>query len=360
MLTAGGGLAPLQIPSLPYNPPVIFRRAAMLYRRFASALVLLALLVALGACGYVWLEGWSFADGLYMTVITVGTIGYSETNPLSPLGRNFTMLLILFSTGAMVYATSSLTAIIVEGELQEIFKRRKMKKFIAALSGHYIVCGDSVTCSHIIEELQRTEQSFVVIDLDPAKVRTLAGRNIAVLQGDATQDATLREAGIERAAGLLTCLQSDAENLFVVLSARRLNPQLRIVTKAVAPASRDKLKQVGADSVVLTKAIGGLRMASELMRPHVVNFLDEMLRAKDATIRVEEIVVAAASPTVGNTLAQTPLRTTPGASLVALIRNSQYHFNPLPEFVIASGDVLILLGDTSIIQGLRRDLGLSA
>lgn len=331
----------------------------MLYRRFAYSLILLALLVVLGAVGYVWVEGWSFADGLYMTVITVGTIGYGETNPLTPGGRNFTMLLILFSTGVMVYATSSLTAIIVEGELHDIFKRRKMKKLIAALHHHYIICGDSVTCSHIIEELQRTDQAFVVIDLDPAKVRSLASRNILVLQGDATQDATLQEAGIERAAGLLTCLQGDAENLFVVLSARRLNPGLRIVTKAVAQASRDKLKQVGADSVVLPKAIGGLRMASELLRPHVVTFLDEMLRAKDSTIRVEEIVIPADSPVIGQTLAQTSLRNKPGASLVALMRKGQYQFNPLRDSVIAGNDVLIMLGDTTIIRDLRQELGLA-
>lgn len=332
----------------------------MLYRRFASSLVLLALLIVFGALGYVWLEGWNFGDGLYMTVITVATVGYGETNPLSNIGRTYTILLILLSTGVMVYATSSLTALIVEGELQDLFKRRKMKKTIDAMNGHYIICGDSVTCSHIVEELLRTDQAFVVVDIDPAKVKQLAARGLTVLDGNATEDATLLAAGIERASGLLTCLQGDAENLFVVLSARRLNPDLRIVTKALAPASRDKLKQVGADSVVLPKAIGGLRMASELLRPHVVNFLDEMLRVKESTLRVEQMIVPKTCRIVGNTLAETSLRDKVGVSLVALLREGRYHFNPVPNTPVAGGDVLIMMGDSLAIQALRSELGLAA
>ena len=332
----------------------------MLYRRFASSLLLLALLILLGAFGYTWVEGWSFADGLYMTIITVGTVGYGETNPLTPFGRQYTMLLILFSTGVMVYATSSLTAIIVEGELQEIFKRRKMKKAISRLSGHYVICGDSTTCTHIIEELQRTGHTFVVVDVDPVKVAALAERGVLAHEGDATQDATLLDAGIERATGLLTCLQNDSDNLFVVLTARRLNPALRIVTKALAPASRDKLKQVGADSVVMPKAIGGLRMASELLRPHVVSFLDEMMRATEATIRVDEIVIDEKADAIGQLIADTPLPDTVGASLVAIIRAGSYRFNPSPDTVLAAGDVLLMLGETEVIQGLRHELGVAA
>lgn len=331
----------------------------MLYRRFASSLLLLALLIVLGAFGYTWVEGWPFSDGLYMTIITVGTIGYGETNPLTPVGRQYTMLLILFSTGVMVYATSSLTAIIVEGELQEIFKRRKMKKAISRLSGHYVICGDSTTCTHIIEELQRTGHAFVVVDVDPIKVAALAERGVLAHEGDATQDATLLDAGIERATGLLTCLQNDSDNLFVVLTARRLNPALRIVTKALAPASRDKLKQVGADSVVMPKAIGGLRMASELLRPHVVSFLDEMMRAKETTIRVDEIVIDEKADAIGRLIADTPLPDTVGASLVAIIRAGSYRFNPHPDTVLTAGDVLLMLGETEVIQSLRRELGVA-
>lgn len=329
----------------------------MLYRRFAYALSLLLALVFVGAWGYTEVEGWSFSDGLYMTVITVGTIGYGETNPLTPPGRVYTMLLILFSTGVMVYATSSLTAIIVEGEIQNLFARRKLKRMIARMQGHFLVCGDSTIGQHIVEELSRTGQPFIVIDRNAEKIARLSEAGIAAIQGDATLDATLREAGIERAAGLVTCLHTDADNLFVVLTARRLNTGLRIIAKALEPGSREKLQQVGADGVVMPEAIGGLRMASELIRPHVVSFLDVMLRAKDQTIRVEEVPVSSSTHCAGKTLAQCGLDNLRNASLVAVSRpGSGYQFNPPGSWQLQSEDVLILLGETSAIADFRQSL----
>ena len=311
----------------------------------------------LGGLGYAWLEGWSFADGLYMAVITVGTVGYGETHPLSGHGRLYTIIFILLSTGVMVYATSSLTAIIVEGELFELFKRRKMNKQIKQLSGHYLVCGDSSIGLHIIDELKRTQQAFVVIDRDEAKTSALIAQNILAITGEATTDATLIEAGIERAAGLVTTLHTDADNLFVVLTARRLNPKLRIIGKAIDEASRAKFTQVGADAVVMPEAIGGMRMASELLRPDVVSFLYIMLRNKDKTIRIDEIRIAEGAKSIGKSLAESGLITTEGATLVAISRGTEsYRFNPAPETLLLAGDVLIMLGNTQTIHELGSRL----
>lgn len=329
----------------------------MLYRRFATSIAILVVLVLAGTLGYAWLEGWGFIEGLYMTVITVGTVGYSEVRPLSTGGRVYTMVLILLSTGVMVYATAALTALILEGELFGLLKRKRMNKVIKTLSGHYVVCGDSRIGQHIIEELDRIDQPFVVIEKEPEKVDALLARNILAIAGDATTDASLLEAGVERAKGLATTLSTDADNLFVVLTARRLNQNLRIIAKALDQASRDKLQQVGADGVVMPQAIGGMRMASELLRPNVVSFLDLMMRSKDQAIRVDEIRIPEGCAAIGKSLAGSGASTTEGASLVALYRaNQPYQFTPNPETTLMAGDLLIMLGNTRIIRELEQRL----
>jgi voltage-gated potassium channel len=329
----------------------------VLYRRFAWSLALLAALILSGTLGYAWLEGWDFAEGLYMTVITVGTVGFGEVHPLSDGGRIYTMALILLSTGVMVYATASLTALILEGELFGLLKRKRMNKLIRTLAGHYVVCGDSRIGQHIIEELGRLDQPFVVIEKEPEKVEALLSRNILAVAGDATTDASLLEAGIERAKGLATTLTTDADNLFVVLTARRLNKELRIIAKALDEASRDKLQQVGADGVVMPQAIGGMRMASELLRPNVVSFLDIMIRSKDQAVRVEEIRILDGSNAVGMSLAGSGASTTEGASLVALSRGSEpYRFAPDPDTRLLAGDLLIMLGNSRTIRELEQRL----
>lgn len=329
----------------------------MLYRRFAISLAVLFALILSGTLGYAWLEGWEFVDGLYMTVITVGTVGYSEVRPLSTGGRLYTMLLILLSTGVMVYATAALTALILEGELFGLLKRKRMNKLIKTLSGHYVVCGDSRIGQHIIEELGRIDQPFVVVEREPEKVDALLARNILAVLGDATADATLLEAGIDRAKGLATTLNTDADNLFVVLTARRLNRNLRIIAKALDEATRDKLQQVGADGVVLPQSIGGMRMASELLRPNVVGFLDMMLRNKEQTIRVEEIRIQDGSAAIGETLAGSGVTRTAGASLIALRRATEpYRFAPDPETRLMADDLLIMLGNAQVIRELDRRL----
>jgi len=327
----------------------------MIFRKIAGILFLLGTLLVTGAVGYQLIEDWSFFDGLYMTVITVASVGYGETHPLSDSGRIFTMFLILTGSGILLYSISMITAIFVEGELTDILKRMKMDKAIERLKEHYIVCGDSLTGQYAIEELLKTKKPIVVIETDKNKIASLSERGILCIEGDATADAVLQSAGIERASGLFSSLHTDAENLFVVLTAKGLNPNLRIVSKAVDEESRQKLIKVGADRVIMPNAIGGLRMVSEMMRPSVVTFLDLMLRAKDKTIRIEEITIAAGSPYVGKSLGETGILTQPDVTVVAQVlrEGENYQFNPPHDTPIHEGTVIIVVGLVDAIEGIR-------
>jgi voltage-gated potassium channel len=333
----------------------------MAYKSLLIALLMVTAVTLLGATGYVLIEDWSFFDGLYMTVITIASVGYGETHELSHNGRIYTIFLILCGTGVMVYGFSALTAFIVEGDLTDVLKGMKMKKTIDRLSGHYLVCGDSSTGKYVIEEMRKTHRPFVVVEKDPAKIAELARQELLYIEGDATSEAVLREAGIERACGLIATLHSDADNLFVALTAKGLNPDLRVIAKAVDEESRGKLMRVGADGVVMPNAIGGMRMVSEMVRPGVVTFLDVMLRDKDRAIRVEEISIQAGSAVAGKTLGETGILAAEGASVVALVRPDQpYRFNPSAELRLETGDTLIIMGMAPVIAELDRQMNAAA
>lgn len=327
-------------------------------RQILRFTLLIGLMLLFGTTGYMLVEGWHWFDGLYMTVITLSTIGYGETHPLSPPGRAFTIVLVLFGSGVMLYAVATLTALVVEGDLNEALKRNQMRKAIGRLRGHFVVCGFGSTGKYVVEELLKTGRAFVVIDNDPARCQALRERNLLVVEGDATLDEVLAQACIAEAAGLMACLHTDADNLFLVLTAKGMNDNLRIVAKAVDESSQQKLRQVGADGVVLPNFIGGLRLVSEMIRPSVVTFLDMMLRAKDQTIRVEEISIPHDSPHIGQTLSALDLYHLEGVSLVALQRASAtpYMFNPPNDTRLAAGDLLILMGESARIGELETRL----
>lgn len=322
----------------------------LLFRKIASILFLLLLVLVSGATGYMLIEKWSFLDGLYMTVITVSSVGYGEVHRLNEAGRIFTMILILFGSGILLYSVSMITAFIVEGELTDILKRMKMKKILDAMQDHYIICGQSQTGHYVVEELQKSRKPFVVIETDRNKIEALMAKNIPHVEGDATSEDALESAGIARATGLITTLHTDAENLFVVLTAKGLNPQLRVIAKAIEEESREKLIKVGADGVVMPNAIGGLRMVSEMIRPNVVNFLDLMLRTKEQTIRVEEIRIASDSPFLGKTITETGIVHMPDVTVIALSRNGEYLINPPRDTVVRENMVIVLMGTVEAIS----------
>lgn len=333
----------------------------MFYRKLIGIVSGLTIILSTGVVGYVYIEGWSAAEALYMTVITLSSVGFMEVHPLSNAGRTFTMFLILSGSGVLIYCISVLTAFVIEGQITDVFRRIKMTKKIDSLRGHYIVCGADQTGRYVIEEMAKIGKDFVVIEKDPEKVKGLISRSILCIEGDATHDADLTRARIHEAAGLITSLHSDAENLFVVITGKRLNPSLRVISKAIEEESEQKIRMVGADAVIMPNYIGGLRMVSEMVRPSVVTFLDIMLRVKDKTIRLEEIELEKTAHLVRKTLKETGMLTAEGISIVALKnkKDDSYIFNPPAGTLLTEDHALIVMGNVDVINGFAsgRNIG---
>lgn len=315
--------------------------------------------IAAGTLGYRLIEGWPLFDSLYMTVITLATVGFGETHPLSAAGRLFTICLIMGGIGMMTYGFSTLTSLVIEGELSEAFRRRRMDKAIAALTGHFVICGAGHTGGVICAELKKTGRDFVVVDRDPAAIAMLAERlgfDLPHIVGDGSDDAVLRRAGVERAAGVFAVLATDQDNAFVVLSAKGLNPKAKVLACQKSLGVRDKLLRSGADGVVDPEFIGGLRLASEMIRPVTVGFLDSMLRHKDAHFRFDEIVVPSDSPLIGRPLGEVK-GTEGGVPLVVAVvaaGSDRYEINPPSARCVRAGDRLVVLGETAALGGLRK------
>jgi voltage-gated potassium channel len=328
----------------------------MLYRRVVSILIALLVVIVTGTVGYRSLEGWTVVDALYMTIITIASVGFMEVHPLSDPARMFTILLILAGSGVVIYGISSVTAFIVEGELTDVLRRKRMERKIRGLSGHYIICGADRTGGYAIDELVKIRKDLVVIEHDPEKVRNLMARGVLCIEGRATRDSVLLEAGIDRAKGLVSSLDSDAENLFVVITAKRLAPSVRVIAKAIEEESEEKIRMAGADGVVLPDFIGGMRMVSEMVRPSVVDFLDTMLRGKDKTIRVEDIEMSPGSPLLGKTVAETGIADIVGVTLVALKDRVKgtYTFNPQSSTALAEDHTLVVMGHVDAIHEMRE------
>jgi len=326
-----------------------------LIRRFSELVFLLFGVLALGTVGYILIEGWSVFDALYMTVITIGTVGYGETNPLSTAGRVFTIGLIFVGIGSFTYALSSITAFLVESRVFDIWEKRRMERRIAALHDHVIVCGGGDTALHIARELDQTRTPFVVIESDPTQAERL--RSVATdplfIVGDASESASLNRARIETASGLIAALPDDKDNLYTVLEARELNPSARIVTRLVNEEARTRLTKAGANAIVPMRQIGALRMASEMLRPHVVSVLDVMLRQPGA-IRVQEIPVAGKA--AGQTLASLKLQERAGITIFAMREagDLHHHFNPPPDRVLHDGDILIACAEPEQLTMARQ------
>jgi voltage-gated potassium channel len=319
--------------------------------------LLLCILIA-GTLGYHFIEGWSLFDSLYMTVITLATVGYGETHPLHVPGRVFTIFLILGGMGIILYGISELTQFIVQGGIAGILRRRKMERNIKKISHHYILCGAGNNGHYVLEELIRTKRKVVAVEQDPKKVQTLINRGIPTVEGDASNDNILRSAGIDRAVGLVTTLPEDKDNLFVVITARGLNPKLRIVAKVDEIEVREKFFRSGADSAVSAPYIGGLRMASELIRPDTTTFLDSMMR-DSSTLRVDEVKIGSTSNYRGKTIASCDILASSGVVLVSMRRGTdekEFIFNPPPQSILTTGDTLIVIGNPEQLEALRLKL----
>ena len=324
-------------------------------QRFTLLLALLLGVTIAGTLGYVIIEGWSVFDALYMTVITLASVGYGETNPLSMPGRAFTIVLIVGGLGVVAYGLSSMTALIVEGNLSHLWEKRRMQRQIEDLRNHIVVCGGGETGRHIIRELAATQTPFVCVELDNAHGEALRKvvPDVPYIAGDATEIEVLRAAHVERARGLILTMPADKDNLFALLTARELNPGLRIVTRVSTDEARARLLKAGADAVVSNKAIGALRLASEMLRPHVVSVLDAMLR-EPSDVRVQEIPVGPGA--TGQSLAGLKLQERAGVIVFAMREAASHRhvFNPAPERPLAVGDVLIACADAVQLATARR------
>ncbi|MFV1987934.1 MAG: TrkA family potassium uptake protein [Gemmatimonadota bacterium] len=328
--------------------------------RFVAVAVYGAILVLLGAVGYALVEGWGFGDSLYMSVITLTAVGYQEVHPLTSEGRVLTMAMLGLGITWLGMWFALITAFLVELDLRDLLRKRRIMKEIESLSGHVILCGAGRTGRRVIEELVPSSETFVVIEQDPAHVavaRELAGDDLLVLEGDANHDATLVQAGIERASGLIGALGRDEDNVYVCLSARALNPDLTIVVRAYEEESTDKLYRAGADHVVSMNATGAVRMASVLLRPSVVSFLDVFTRSPDMALRVEQSTVGSRSRLNGKTLRDAHIRKETGLIVVAIRKGEGteccFVFNPGADTTLAEGDDLIVLGTPDQIEALQ-------
>lgn len=328
-----------------------------LRRQLMVSLVLIGLVIAAGTTGYVILEGWGFFDALYMTVITITTIGFKEVHELSKLGKAFTVVLIFFSVGAVFYTLNNAARILIEGELREVFGRRRLLRKFKQLKGHYIVCGYGRMGKIICNELAARGADFLVIEKEPMPETAFEGEFL-VLQGDATHDETLKEAGIERARGLISVLSTDAENLYVVLSARGMNPSLNIVARAVEEGSEQKLLRAGANRALSPYHIGALRMAHTMLTPAVVDFIEFTTRSGNIGLRVEEIYVDEGAGIAGLTLDQCGIGRELGVIIVAIKReDGLLEITPTYKTAINAGDTLVAIGEASklgVLEGMAK------
>ena len=315
------------------------------YKGLLRGLVFIGAVVFFGVVGYMVLQGWSFLDALYMTVITITTVGYGEIGKLSQSGRVFTIILIFLGIGTMAYFLGVVAQAMVELQIRSIIGRRKLGLRIRAMKKHYIICGYGRIGRIISHELKTQNIPVVVVDNDQASRPLLESDDIPYIIDDATNEEVLKEAGIERAKGLVAVVSSDADNVFVTLTARGMNHGLFIVSRADDEKAERKLLRAGADRVVMPYLIGGQKMAQTIIRPAVTDFLEFTVHDKDIELKLEELTVSQASRLNGVTLVDSGIRQEMNIIIVAIRKaDGKMVFNPSSQTRIEAGDTLIALG----------------
>lgn len=338
-----------------------------LTRRLIGAGLALVVALVIGTVGF-WVIGggrWDLFDCAYMTVISATTVGYGETltgMDQVPAARVWAAVVILMGVGVFGFAASMLTAWVVASDLKLRFRNKRMRKMIDALDGHMIVCGVGSTGRHVVLELVATRTPVVAIDADPDKLESIAQEIapavVPYIVGDATDDHVLEQAGIARARGLVAALPDDKDNLYIVVSAHGINPAARIISRGHDLRVAEKLRKAGASSVVSPNYIGGMRLASEMLRPHVVEFLDEMLRDRDKNLRVEEVTVGQGCAAAFKSIREARLREATEALVLALRDRGHrgFAYNPGPDAVLEPGTILVVLGTQDAVAKLRTYL----
>ena len=325
-------------------------------RGVRNAILLLVAVVTVGTVGYMVFEGWGFLDAFYMTVISITTAGYNEVRQLDTSGRLWTMLVLVSGIGILFYGIVAFVELAVGGTIQKYLGRRRMDSRISKLKDHYVLCGYGRVGRQVAEELAQEGVSFVVIEKDDGNAEECAEHGYLELLGDALEDEVLEAANVRRAKALITALDSDAANVFITLSARKMNPDLFIVSRSDSDKSAAKLEIAGADRTLSPYSVGGRRLASMATQPSVVDFLDVVSRGnREIEFRLEEFLVDKNSPLAENTIGELNVFEQTGARILAIIgENRQFTTNPTAEKQISTGDTLIVLGTPEQVENLER------
>jgi voltage-gated potassium channel len=328
------------------------------FARLRTSLTLFALIVGVGTAGYTHFEQMPVFDAFYMTLITISTVGFAEIKPLSPVGRAITVFIIITGISVGTYTLGMLVKVFVEGELQKLFGRRKLEKQVAALRDHYIICGFGRIGRIISQDLQSEGIAFIVIERDATKLDQLDQRGYLYLNQDAATEQALLDAGIMRARGLVTAVRSDANNVFITLTAKGLRPDIYVMARASDEANVDKLQRAGATRVVCPYQLGGRRMAQMLKRPTVVDFIDTATGDADLGLIMEEAVLGPRSELIGKSLIDSRLRQNYGVIVVAIKKISgEMIYNPAPDHQLAGGDVIVAIGKRDDLRRMDAVLG---
>lgn len=320
------------------------------------------LLLIIGTLGFHFIEGWPLFDGLYMTLTTLTTIGYQETHPLSHAGRIFNVFMIVAGVSLVFLLIGSLTQALIEFEFEETFGRRRMEREIGRLSDHYIICGAGRVGRSVAHEFQRKPAPFVVIEGNEAKAERYHEEFPLMIIGDASQEAVLHQARIEHARGLIAATTTDASNTYIVLTARSLNPKLKIIARASEEDAEKHLRTAGADVVVSPYTFAGHRIAHSFLRPNVVDFIDvAMVQQEKLGLEIEEVQVDSASSLAGQTVSGSKIRQDLGIIVLAIKRpGTPMHYNPSSQDKIEAGDFLIVMGPPDQLRRMETIAGARA
>ncbi|MBN1629865.1 MAG: potassium channel protein [Thermoleophilia bacterium] len=313
----------------------------------------------IGTIGYVLIEGWGLLDSLYMTVTTIFTVGFGEVHPLSRAGTVFTLLLIISGVGMILYGIGAMMEWVVGGQLSGVFRRRVVRRNVDRLNEHYVICGYGRVGESVARQFSAHKVKFVVVDNDPDSLAAAERDSFLTVKGDAATDEVLEAAGVARAKGLVAAVGSDAGNIFVVLSARVLNPGLLIVARAGTEDAISKLRRAGADQVVSPYGIGGKRMATLMLKPLVSDYLEVVTGGGELAFLVEEFQLAGDCCVIGQSIETLDIRKKTGATILAVQRASTGVFdtNPSPDTRLNPGDKLIAIGTPEEISGLEKMIG---
>jgi voltage-gated potassium channel len=325
-----------------------------LARRFLFLLSAIVVTLAIGTAGFTVIAHYPPFDAFYMTLTTMTTVGYGEIHPLDRAGRVFNSFLIVFGVTTIFIAIGAMTQTIIEQEFGELIGKRRTKRMIDKLKDHYIVCGFGRVGRGAAAELQHARVPFVVVDLNPDRVERAMIAGMLAVVGDSTHDETLRQVGIDQARGLVAALATDADNLFVLLSAKGLNPRIYVAARAAEESAEEKMRRAGADAVFAPYSITGHRLAQSLLRPHVVQFLDFTMRDIGMDVSIEQVRVSETSEMVSKTIKDMQLSRDLGVIVMAIRKSDgKMLFNPAADTAVHGGDYLIVMGQLQKLRALE-------